>query len=296
MKSFRYPEKDHELFDYEYARDFLRSPDDFPDRVDFNYLRNQRDAVNHFIDWFDGNKDQSYVEMLRRSHQLAAVGYSGASVYTIRWNDELLIPSIAEDGTIQFETFDRHAFRETQPGLFRSELLDAGIPHPAKDLFELTEDEFHGLSALGDSSFGAELEWCRTAERASRGIGSTGKYLKHFHEVGARLEVTITESGDLVCHNPTGHDYQVMRELCETWISRIKRDWHSKSSVKMIDYITSYYHAAINWMPFSNINNSILMAQMNSLRRRLGVDPLAHNNLDTLALLTDQNGFLRLIP
>lgn len=296
MNLFHYPEKDHELLNHEYSRDFLRNPNDFPDRVDFNYLRNQRDAANHFIDWLENPEDQSYVEMLRRCHQLAAVGSSGTSVYAIRWSDNLLVPSIQADGTIQFETLDRDAFRETHPGTFRSELLDAGIPHPAKDVFELTEEEFHVLSSIGSDSFGDELEWSCSAGKATRRSGSTGAYQINFPEAELRLEVTVTESGALECRNPTGRTYELLRKLCEKQISRIKSNWGSRSPVGMIDDISSYYHAAINWMPFSNINNSILMAQMNSLRRRLGFEPLLHGNLDTVALLTNRNGFLRIIP
>lgn len=295
MKTFRYPERDDLLLDCEYVGDFLRDPNDFPDRVEFNYLRNQRDAANHFLDWFQSIDGRTYSEMLRQCHQLAAVGSSGSSVYAIRWRTNLLIPSVGDNGIVQFETKDRDAFRETHPGVFRSELADAGIPHPAKDLFELSFEEFTLLSALGDDSFGPGLEWCRDAGRASRSAESTGIYQIHFPGTEIKLEVIITDSGDLECRNPLGQTYEQMRELCDAQMSRIRRCWGSERSDTIADSIFRYYHSAINWMPFSNINNSILMAQMNSLRRCLGVSPLSHCNLDTFALLTNSNGFMRLM-
>jgi hypothetical protein len=85
-----------------------------------------------------------------------------------------------------------------------------------------------------------------------------------------------------------------MSELCGAQMSRIRRSRGSERSDTIADSIFRYYHSAINWMPFSNINNSILMAQVNSLRRCLGVSPLPHGNLDTFALLTTSDGFLRL--
>lgn len=295
MQHFCYPEEDHELLNHEYVRDFLRNPSDFPKNVDLNYLRNQRDAVNYFIDWFKNGDDQGYVEMLRKCHELAALGRSEICIYKICWNDQWLIPSVTDDGIVTFETQNPEMFRETHPGVFRSELLEAGIPHPGRDIFELTANEFKVLSNLGKESFDSELEWCCATGRPRRKLGSIGKYSINFQKEGASLEVTVTESGTLECHNPTGKDYQLMRELCETKICEIRRHWNPEKRDEMITLISSYYHASINWMPFSNINNSILMAQMNYFRRRLGVEPLAHNNLDTLALLTSSNGFLQLI-
>jgi hypothetical protein len=294
MNSFRYPEREDLLLDREYVGDFLRDPTDFPDRVDFNYLRNQRDAANYFLDWFQNVDERSYSEMLSRCHQIAAVGSSGTSVYAIRWKTYLLIPSVGNSGIVHFETTDRDALRETHPGVFRSELAEAGIPHPAMDLFELSFEEFTILSALGDDSFGSGLDWNRDAGRSLRSAGSTGIYQIHVHGTEIKLEVFITESGDLERRNPIGQTYEQMRELCDGQMSRIRRRWGNESPDMIVDSIFHYYHAAINWMPFSNINNSILMAQMNSLRRCLGATPLPHGNLDTFALLTTSDGFLRL--
>jgi hypothetical protein len=63
---------------------------------------------------------------------------------------------------------------------------------------------------------------------------------------------------------------------------------------RLFELIVLYYHGGINWMPFSNINNSIFMAHMNSLRRCIGLRPLAHANLDVLGLLASSSGFKRL--
>lgn len=295
MQRFWYPKNDGELLDHQYARDFLRVPDDFPDHVDFNYLRNQRDAVNYFIDWFSGDTNQSYVEMLRECHQLASVGRSGVCVYKIRWRDHLLIPSVGDDGVVAFEAKDLEMFRETHPGVFRSELLEAGIPHPTRDIFELTEEEFYVLSKLGKYSFGGELEWCRSTGRSIRVVGSSGRYSISFDQDGLSHEVIVTELGNLVCRNPTGQDYAMMRKMCEKKMYHIRCNWNPEKRSEMTILISLYYHAAINWMPFSNVNNSILMAQINYLRRSLGVEPLAHSNLDKFALLTSSKGFLQLI-
>jgi hypothetical protein len=291
MRSFRYPEIDHELLDREYVRDFLRDPDDFPDRVDFNYLRNQRDSANHFLDWFDGTCQGSFVEMLSKCHEHASFGRSKSSVYTINWTNTILIPFLSMEGTIQFKTSDSGAFRETHPGVFRSELVDRGIQHPTVDIFELTREEFDVLAALGEQSFGADLEWCSATSKASRRTSSSGCYRIGLEGTKDKLEVIITETGHLERHNPSGHVYEKMKALCEARISQIREHWYSKSPHSLSTLIAQYYHTAINWMPFSNINNSILMAHMNSLRRCLGIEPLAHRNLDTYALLTSSSGF-----
>ncbi len=295
MTSFRYPEIDHELLDREYVRDFLRDPDDFPDRVDFNYLRNQRDSANHFLDWFDGTCQGSFVEMLSKCHEHASYGRSKSCVYTINWTNTTLIPFLSIEGTIQFKTSDSGAFRETHPGVFRSELVDRGIQHPTVDIFELTREEFDVLAALGEQSFGAELKWCYATSKASRRTSSSGCYRIGFEGTKEKLEVIVTETGHLERHNPSGHVYEKMKALCEARISLIRQIWYSEKTDSVAALISSYYHTAINWMPFSNINNSILMAQMNSLRRRLGLVSLSHSNLDTYALLTSSAGFLHII-
>lgn len=294
MNFFRYPENDHQLFDREFSSDFLRNPADFPERVDFNYLRNQRDAVNHFLAWFHKNEDEPFDDMMRKCHCLAAVGRSGTSVYAIGWDDHILIPHIAQDGSIQFKTKCSNAFRETYPGVFRSELVDNGVTHPAVDVFDLTKEEFDILAALGEESFGTELEWCYQIGKAKRAKRASGHYAKTLGGSDMQLIVVICESGKLMCHNPTGDNYAKMKNYCQTCIENVKKEWLESSVERISELILSYYHAGINWMPFSNINNSIFMAQMNSLRRCLRLRPLAHANLDVLGLLASSSGFKRL--
>jgi len=48
-------------------------------------------------------------------------------------------------------------------------------------------------------------------------------------------------------------------------------------------------------MPFSNINNSILMAQVNSLRRLCGLGGIAHGGMDLLAMISSPAAFLEVI-
>jgi hypothetical protein len=293
MNFFRYPENDHQLLDREFSSDFLRNPDDFPERVDFNYLRNQRDAANHFLAWFYKDEEGSFADMMRKCHRLAAVGHSGSSVYAIRWESDLLIPSIAKDGRVHFETTCGDAFRETHPGVFRSELVNGGVSHPAVDVFDLTREEFDILAALGEESFGTELEWCYQTGKTKRAKRASGSYAKTLGGRDMQLHVVVCESGQLMCYNPIGIDYAKMKDYCEIRIKNLKEAWLDSSMERLFELIVLYYHGGINWMPFSNINNSIFMAHMNSLRRCIGLRPLAHANLDVLGLLASSSGFKR---
>ena len=295
MSFFRYPEDDNILLDREFSGDFLREPDDFWQNVDFNYIRNQRDAANHFLAWFHNDIEESFADMVRKCHRFAAVGHSGSSTYAIRWGSALLIPSIAEDGSVRFQTTCHDAFRETHPGVFRSELLNTGVAHPAVDAFDLTKAEFDILAALGKESFGTELEWCYQTGKAKRATRASGSYSKTLDVMNIQLDIGVCESGQLLYPNPTGLMFDKMNEYCELRIQNVRESWLDSSIERLSDLIALYYHAGINWMPFSNINNSIFMAHMNSLRRCIGLRPLAHANFDVLGLLASSNGFKRLL-
>ena len=64
-QGFRYPNCD-EIHDSKWAIDFLRDKTTYPQYTDPNYIRNQRDACNYFLDWFEDFSADGYIDMLCR--------------------------------------------------------------------------------------------------------------------------------------------------------------------------------------------------------------------------------------
>jgi hypothetical protein len=296
MEGFRYPKDDKRLLVSHFANDFLRTTEDFPGRVDFNYLRNQRDAANHFLNWFDGAEDKAFGDMIRECHRLAAVGESGRVTYSIRWGEGIWIkPALQDGGTITFETGNRDWHRHTFPSVFRTELKTRGISHPEWDLLELEESQIQALEILGAESAVSRVRWCRLRKRPVPKAEKKACYIVRFEGAAVTCRVLVSEVGVLARKAPVGRRFDDMMALCESRMDALRKWWRYGCAEDASRLITLYYHAMINWMPFSNINNSIFMAHVNSMRRLAGMAPQSHGCLDTLALLTSSKGFLELV-
>lgn len=276
MKGFRYPSCDN-ILEAQWASDFLRSRRGFSFRFDPNYIRNQRDAANYFISWLEAPRQISYKEMLRLQHRLAALGQSGRRTYSIPIPKNLrLIVETARDGHISYKSNDKNSWRETYAGVFRDELEVKGIDHPACDILSLPK-------------------YIRTVMQGmhqGNAYTRTPFYVKFLGLKSVKLEVLQVKKMVFQRQAPVGETRVKLFAHCEARMMEICKLVEKGGGAKqVIALLPGYYHAAINLMPFANINNSIFMAQVNAIRRAYGAKPLLHKHWDSIALLSSEECF-----
>ena len=276
MKSFRYPICDNVL-ETRWVSDFLRSHRGFSSQFDPNYIRNQRDATNYFISWLDAPCSVSYKEMLRNQHRLAALGQFGKRTYFIPIPNNLrLSVETVRDGHICYKSHDKNNWRETYAGVFRDELEVQGVDHPACDILCLPKS----IRALME---GMEQE---------NAYNTTPFHVKFLNLNSAKVEVFRVNNMSFQRHAPIGEAREELFSHCEARMMAI-RDLvdNEDGETSILALLPGYYHAAINLMPFANINNSLFMAQVNAIRRICSVNPLLHNHWDSIALLSSWQCF-----
>lgn len=292
---FRYPVNNSEICNVRYARDFLRDTWKYQQRTDPRYLCNQRDSANFFIDWFLSDRGISYRGMLSRQHQLAALGNSGENTYEIFFlKYQRLIPNLVSQSHISYISPCNRYTRDTYPGLYRNDLESRGIDHPAIDRFRLSCNEFEMLKSCKGATGCRSLEWV-----AGRGpvICHRGKFKfsVRFRNPNAVCLVSLCSRHGFVRSAPIGRTRDALFSSCAAQMTKIKELYHQGYSSELLHSSWAYYHAAINLMPFSNINNSIFMAQVNSLRRLCGLSGIVHRRMDLLAMISSPAAFLEVI-
>jgi hypothetical protein len=279
-----------------WAHDFLRNPKDFPDRVDINYLTNQRSAALLFFEWFIHGSPTSYEEMLRTAHRVAACGPHGGNYYRIPAPDgHFLIPSRAStDAHIIYDSPRLDWVRETFPGAMRSDLEARRIQHPTKDILTMTDDE---LAILEKLKAYANAKSQDSSSELSDALSQKGqqRYYINFRNCFVRCLVIRHSRRKFSRRAPSGSTVSCLLINCSEALKRCRSFFLKRQVPELLNELLGYYHMAINLMPFANINNSIFMGQVNIVMRLAGFQPLPHSSLDSFALILPHDLFARAV-
>jgi hypothetical protein len=272
IQGFKYPEDDLVLKP-EWALDFLRSLDGYPELVDPNYIRNQRDAVNYFLEWFRKPGIMTYHRMLCNHHSIASLGLNLTRPYWIRYSAErhLTVESYSTQ-LIRYRSSIPDDVRDVYPGKTRRDLEIMGIPHPINDSFYLPDCK---------NQIFEEIKSQRMKDPKIR-----------VRCEGGNFAIMVNSEGCFSRSAPVGFSYDSISEYCVGLMGRMQNDYLSITP----EDIAEYYHAAINWMPFSHINNSIFMGHVNAILRLMNRPLVSHSHWDHLALVTNYDQFISLAP
>jgi hypothetical protein len=291
-RSFRYPLGD-EILGPEWAGDFLRQLKGYPEHTDPNYIRNQRDACNEFLDWFTSDAASTYSELLRQQHLLAACGKSKKSFYSIRLpNGQWLEPQSASSSHIAYFTPDTKCWRETYPGQFRSDLETRGIEHPSADILRLKKHEWTSLLAISAPSVAKIIQWPEGTRIPVCDKKKSCFAIKFpVENTPCTVHVDFRGDGSFVRSAPVGTTREMLFSYVEQCMGEIIEKTKKGYDENICDALVEYYHAAINLMPFSNINNSLFWGQINSILRLVGLNSTPHGRFDIIAMLTSPRAF-----
>ena len=291
---FRYPISDEDLLRISWAGDFLRTTRHYPNRVDPQYLMNQRDAANYFIEWLLGPQGDRYEDMLRNQHRVAALGRDGRTPYDIISSDSLTLRAVKVDGAhIEYSCLNKNSYRETYAGTFRSELEEKGIEHPAIDYRNISRRLLKQLMSCDGPTAASGLVTSTGPRTNTLAALDESEFRVFFRDCSITCPVRMVGGNAFHRHAPAGSDYATLLEYAGMLIGRI-RSRIQAGLAPSSSTVAEYYHAAINLTPFSNINNSILMAQVNSIRRLSGLRGIPHGELDWLAFLTSWSAFIEI--
>jgi hypothetical protein len=234
------------------------------------YLRNMDAAQQEFERLLatDDLTPATWLDGLRQRHRMATgvdsgEGHVGSGAY--RSNDERFI----------------HA------GLMRDEVIEAGLM-PAERL------DFQNRA---NPLIGGELqEWLRRTGRAAPAVQVEVRGVKdHFDGLGPAAQASYGRATPI---NDGAHHYfphpttvaayrrLATERLVEAWTavkhaagalpgSRAQRD--------AIRALADYYHTVINGHLFVRVNNSLVMTEVNSLLKHMGLKEVEHGHLDIFA-------------
>ncbi len=285
-RRFSYPTDSSTLMSAEWQRDFVREPIDYnlkglPKRkifcftllgkiqtLDLRYLQNHSRAQMNFYDWYLGDSPVSYPEQLRRQHLESALGQPEEKQHYVNISDRISYPSdIAE------------------PGIFRAELLANHAPHLGIDEFQTNMAQWEQLERHGLNQSEAKAQ--------------KGAYRLVARDIAENLqaEIEFKLNGRVSRTAPKNEAETAFREAAGKRMTDLKK-WRDKSPAEVRDNLNAflndlsdYYHTAIQWMPFSAINNSILMGHVNVILRHAGLRTIPHDGLDYLALMSHYDVF-----
>jgi len=289
---FKYP-CDDEILHPEWAGDFLRQLKGYPEHTDQNYIRNQRDACNVFIDWLQSDPQTTYSEMLQIQHQFAACGQSKNSFYSIRLpNGRWIMPQSANSCHILYSTQGTKYWRETYPGQFRSSLEMDGILHPATDVLRLKKSEWSALQSIPHSSAAKIVKWPKGGKVPICEIGNP-LFVISFSpsNPSCSIHVDFRSDGTFIRKAPLGVARSLLFSKTEKLMDNIKSTIRNGNIIEIYNLLSEYYHSAINLMPFSNINNSLFFGQLNSILRICRLNSMLHGSLDSIAMLSSNKAF-----
>lgn len=228
-----------------------------------------------FYDWYLGNRSGDFIEMIKAEHRASCLGQDGRTPYM----------RVYEGGG--YESSDAH------PGTLREELPPT-VPRYTYDKFSLSPEELALVQGLGQN-------WA-VAFRDRPSDFRQAKQRIDVRDIPAdsRPELTIIFDGRVERGTPTGNHEREFRRAVAARMEDL-RGWrertHSdvvKDLDKFLSDLADYYHTGIHWMPFSMVNNSIFMGQVNVMLRHFGFHTIPHDGLDYLALSTDHAVFRRI--
>lgn len=251
--------------------------------LDGRYLLNQADALRFFYGWYLSHSELDFVGMLGMQHRLACLGIDGKRKYV----------SLSPSGSLYVSDM---AF----PGLFREE-LEARDAHPIdSDYWVLSDAEWKELYALGAS----ELPFVSVSPQGRVGLhpAKWKPMIEGIPEgflVENRLMEDLQAGLRIFRTAPRERALKAYRKLAARRMEKLKayRELTHEQALEqlasLLEDLADYYHVAIHWMPFSSVNNSLLMGEVNAILLHLGFQPLLHGRLDYQALAVSGAVFRR---
>lgn len=273
---------DDSILDRSWASFFLRSAEGYPYRVDRHYIINQRDAANFFISWFLADTPTPYMEMLKNQHLLASIGATGNSLYKVPALKKLwLEPTSFVNGKVVYHSPNRYHERISYPGRLREELEVLNIPHCKTDILKLNLKERKLLQ--------------KTEGKTVLSNTTSQIFDVDFYELPiTKCSVIKKNISKYEREAPCGKTREELQAACARLMNIMREKYLEKKYSECVSLVGAYYHAAINLMPFNNINNSLFMAQVNSIALLCGYSGVEHGSLDSYAMLTSSSAFREL--
>lgn len=285
MSFFSFP-TDDSILNLSWASCFLRSAENYPHKVDRQYIINQRDASNFFISWFLDDTSLPYMEMLKRQHLLASTGQDGNSLYKVPVPKNIWLQPISfSNGEIVYHSPNQYHERTTYPGKLRNELEVLNIPHCTTDILRLEKKERQLLQ--------------KTHKKTVLSNSNPQIFEVDFYDLpGITCPVKQIKKYSYQREAPCEKTREELQKACSELMSRIRKMFKGGLHHSCVELLSAYYHAGINLMPFNNINNSLFMAQVNSIALLCGYSAIEHGNLDSYAMLMSHSAFrdLFLLP
>ncbi|MBI1861336.1 MAG: hypothetical protein HYR96_10505 [Deltaproteobacteria bacterium] len=247
-----------------WERFFVRTVSQLPQA---KYIENQIDGFLYFSNWFEQTGRDSYSGALREQHRLAAVGASGNNSYK----------------KYDFDTASNHPDRMRH---------DASMPEKdrfAEDSFEVSPDIQQIIALLNPVG--------RQFEMIKKGSGAC-EFKTPIRGIPEEYWPTNTLDLGTISHQASKPEYLVkyierLDILMEKMRNRppveIKKG--TREYLDLIGELSDFYHTAINAMPFSGINNSLFMAEVNYILYRHGLAPVEHGWLDLYAFILPPESF-----
>ena len=279
-----------------WAGDFLREPADFPNRVDAAYLANQSSAAKFFLEWFLQEDAIPYSRMLQQMHRISACGPNGGKYYNIPTsNGGFLKPSAdSTDDRIVYPASIPALTRITYPGKLRCELESENIAHATRDIIDFSPGDIDLLRSATEKN-GFSGQGASQTEISPLDAVPHTTFDIAFARCALKWPISRASRTRFVRAAPRSKGRDLLLSACAQSLSVCKRWFAERRRRLLLEELIVYYHQAINLMPFGNINNSLLMNQLNAIRRLLGAKPLPHGKLDSFALVLSHRPFRRLV-
>lgn len=247
----------------ENAAELVRKPCHNGERLPRAYAENSQDVRTHFNSAIDNGKYldsyESYVEIMNNAHKLAYSGKSGKNLYYVKDGK----PYVMEAGKWRTEGITHK--RGTGSYYFSDESVEK--------IAQKYNDPLQEVMNMGDVN--------KTSRVKLKGIPE--KYQPK----------DTWECDDFDGYkwtNYAGHTYappealelyhKEMYRTAQEAISRIK---NCESEERILEILAEHFQYATNARPYSQINNSLYMNEINTLLQRAGMKVMPHSNLDIVA-------------
>lgn len=242
------------------------------EHIDPHYLLNQADALRYFYAWYRADAPVAYLEMLAAQHRISCLGPEGNRTYA------------ATRGVSQYLS------DSVFPGRLRTDAKAEGLATVNGDIFNLTEEDWRELADAGFPQARRRREVAYSPE--IRGLDAVHRPTNQIMRGDGGFQI--------MRQCPEGEAEKAFRVLAETRMGELRefRGWTHDQAVReagrVVDALADAYHTSIQWMPFSSINNSLLMGQVNVILMHLGFTAMPHGRLDYRALTSSTPVFRKI--
>lgn len=249
----------------ENAAELVRKPHHNGEILPRAYAENSRDVRNHFNCAIDNgtylDSYESYVETMNNAHRLAYSGKSGKNLY------------YAKDG----KPYTMEAGKWRTEGITHKRGIDGYYfsDESIEKIAQRYNDPLQEVMNMGNVN--------KTSRVKLKGIPE--KY-----QPKDTWELDEFDGFMMDCANYTGHTYappealeMYHREMYRTAQEAIRRIKNCESEKRILEILAEHFQYAANARPYSQINNSLYMNEINTLLQRAGMKVMPHSNLDIVA-------------